>query len=219
MRPSRRPLRGLLRVRTVLNPINGLPHAEERSESASRSTRRHQCSLSCSRCVLRRYQQLAGWIVQCKLMGKGQGSARPSTRNGTGLRGLSWMPGPRPGKTVIGCNRNGASAQLTTGLDLAWTESCIWTDQHKSNACEAVRLKGAWLLGWSYQMGFNPDRMTVTLTVREFEFGLSPAVTSEGDGVSDNSLYGRLIFFGQSMQQRRWCILKNDQNFRVSTWA
>ncbi len=84
VRPSRRPLRGLLRVRSVLNAINGLPHAEERSPgsalceargqapSASRSTRRHRCSLSCSRCVLSRYQQLAGRIVQCKLMGKGQ---------------------------------------------------------------------------------------------------------------------------------------------------
>ena len=40
-----------------------------------------------------------------------------STRNGTGVRGLPWMPGPRPGKTVIGCNRNGASAQLTTGTN------------------------------------------------------------------------------------------------------
>ena len=37
--PSRRPLRGVLRVRTALNPINGLPHAEERSESASQSRR------------------------------------------------------------------------------------------------------------------------------------------------------------------------------------
>src|SRR5271166_4706594 len=69
VRPSRRPLRGLLRVRTLLNPINGSPHAEERSQSASRSTRRHRCSLSCSRCVLIRYQQLAG-LSDADLWGK-----------------------------------------------------------------------------------------------------------------------------------------------------
>jgi len=46
VRPSRRPLRGLLRVRTFLNAIKVLPHAEERSQSASRSTHRQRCRLS-----------------------------------------------------------------------------------------------------------------------------------------------------------------------------
>ena len=36
VRPSRRPLRDLLRMRNCLNAINDLPHAEERSKSASR---------------------------------------------------------------------------------------------------------------------------------------------------------------------------------------
>jgi hypothetical protein len=44
VRPSRRPLRGW----TFLNAINVLPHAEERSQSASRGTHRHRCSSSCS---------------------------------------------------------------------------------------------------------------------------------------------------------------------------
>src|SRR5260370_10948135 len=38
VRPSRRPLLGLLRVRTLLDAINRGPHAEERLQSASRST-------------------------------------------------------------------------------------------------------------------------------------------------------------------------------------
>jgi hypothetical protein len=38
VRPSRRPLRGLLRMRNFLNAIKGLPHAEERPTGASRST-------------------------------------------------------------------------------------------------------------------------------------------------------------------------------------
>jgi hypothetical protein len=38
MRPSRWPLRGLLRMRNFRNAINGLPHAEERPQGASRST-------------------------------------------------------------------------------------------------------------------------------------------------------------------------------------
>src|SRR5262249_44263557 len=36
--PSRRPLRGLLRMRNFLNAIKGTPHAEERPKGASRST-------------------------------------------------------------------------------------------------------------------------------------------------------------------------------------
>src|SRR5580700_5321262 len=38
VRPSRQPLRGFLRMRTILNAINDTPHAEERPEGASRST-------------------------------------------------------------------------------------------------------------------------------------------------------------------------------------
>ena len=38
VRPSRQPLRGFLRMRTFLNVINSLPHAEERPDGASRST-------------------------------------------------------------------------------------------------------------------------------------------------------------------------------------
>jgi hypothetical protein len=38
VRPSRRPLRGLLRMRNFLNAIKALPHAEERPTGASRST-------------------------------------------------------------------------------------------------------------------------------------------------------------------------------------
>src|ERR1700751_5969116 len=38
VRPSRRPLLGLLRVRTFLDAINRRPHAEERLRGASRST-------------------------------------------------------------------------------------------------------------------------------------------------------------------------------------
>src|SRR5882672_4496311 len=37
-RPSRRPLRGLLRMRIFLNAINNLPHPEERPQGASRRT-------------------------------------------------------------------------------------------------------------------------------------------------------------------------------------
>jgi hypothetical protein len=37
-RPSRQPLRGFLRMRTFLNVINDIPHAEERLKGASRST-------------------------------------------------------------------------------------------------------------------------------------------------------------------------------------
>jgi hypothetical protein len=39
VRPSRRPLRGLPRMRSFLNAIKGSPHAEEHPEGASRSTR------------------------------------------------------------------------------------------------------------------------------------------------------------------------------------
>src|SRR5205809_5279192 len=39
VRPSRRPLRGLLRMRFVLGAIINSPHAEERPMGASRSTR------------------------------------------------------------------------------------------------------------------------------------------------------------------------------------
>jgi hypothetical protein len=38
VRPSRRPLRGLLRMRNFLTAIKGLPHAEEHPKGASRST-------------------------------------------------------------------------------------------------------------------------------------------------------------------------------------
>jgi UDP-N-acetylmuramate dehydrogenase len=38
VRPSRRPLRGLLRMRDICDAIKGLPHPEERPESASRRT-------------------------------------------------------------------------------------------------------------------------------------------------------------------------------------
>jgi hypothetical protein len=38
VRPSRRPLRGLLRMRSFLNAIKELAHAEERPKGASRST-------------------------------------------------------------------------------------------------------------------------------------------------------------------------------------
>jgi hypothetical protein len=37
VRPSRQPLRGFLRMTSVLHTISTLPHAEERSRSASRS--------------------------------------------------------------------------------------------------------------------------------------------------------------------------------------
>ena len=38
LRPSRQLLRSFLRMRNFLNSINGLPHAEERLQGASRST-------------------------------------------------------------------------------------------------------------------------------------------------------------------------------------
>jgi hypothetical protein len=38
VRSSRQPLRGFLRMRTLLNAINRSPHAEERPKGASRST-------------------------------------------------------------------------------------------------------------------------------------------------------------------------------------
>jgi hypothetical protein len=38
VRPSRQPLRGFLRMRTFLNAIEDIPHAEERLKGASRST-------------------------------------------------------------------------------------------------------------------------------------------------------------------------------------
>jgi hypothetical protein len=38
VRSSRQPLRGFLRMRTFLNAINDIPHAEERLKGASRST-------------------------------------------------------------------------------------------------------------------------------------------------------------------------------------
>ncbi len=46
VRPSRRALWTLLRVRTFLNSIKVLPHAEERSQSASRRTHRQRCRLA-----------------------------------------------------------------------------------------------------------------------------------------------------------------------------
>ena len=47
MRPSRRPLHGLLRMRNFLMLSKGLPHAEERPQDASRSTHdRDACSFS-----------------------------------------------------------------------------------------------------------------------------------------------------------------------------
>src|SRR5260370_1174235 len=49
VRPSRRPLRGLLRMRFFLNPIKSLPHPEVRPPGTSRRTHNHWRV----RCVIR----------------------------------------------------------------------------------------------------------------------------------------------------------------------
>jgi hypothetical protein len=46
VRPSRRPLRGLLRMRSFLNAINGLPHAEERPRGRVSKHAAPRCSSS-----------------------------------------------------------------------------------------------------------------------------------------------------------------------------
>ncbi|HEY4039985.1 MAG TPA: hypothetical protein VGM15_14280, partial [Burkholderiaceae bacterium] len=48
VRPSRQPLRGFLRMRTFLNGIKDIPHAEERLKGASRST--HYVDAALVRC-------------------------------------------------------------------------------------------------------------------------------------------------------------------------
>src|SRR5262249_19526017 len=68
-RPSRRSLRDLLRVRTLFNAIKTRPQAEERSQSASRST--HQIDAALPRRSLCGRRSSAGrLILQCRLMGK-----------------------------------------------------------------------------------------------------------------------------------------------------
>ena len=68
-RPSRRSLRDLLRVRTLFNAIKNRPHAEERWESASRSTHEIDAALP-RRSLCGRRSSAGRLIVQCRLMGK-----------------------------------------------------------------------------------------------------------------------------------------------------
>src|SRR6266851_4542519 len=83
MRPSRRPLRGLLRMRFFLNAINNLPHPEERPKGASRRTQNADAALVCRPLSRTRPMTSAAWTEVQTAVG---GALRLAVGDRRGLR-------------------------------------------------------------------------------------------------------------------------------------
>jgi hypothetical protein len=99
MRPSRRPLRGLLRLRNFLNAIKSSPHAEG-AHGARLEARTASMQLFCPRSAFG-HRRRVSLTVRCTLTGNDQGQARSSPAKTKADAAIPLLPAPHFPRTAL----------------------------------------------------------------------------------------------------------------------